>query len=156
LLPTILRGWEDYQGTLIKAVGALDSDQLNLRVSPDLRSVGQILAHIVGARARWFYLMMGEGGEEFEKLGHWGRGEPVDKSVGEYVDGLLVTWKKMQEIMGRWTEEDWEMTWPGKDEFDPELVTRQWVIWHLMEHDVHHGGEISLSLGAHGLRGLEL
>ena len=26
-------------------------------------------------------------------------------------------------------------------------TTRQWVIWHLIEHDVHHGGEISLTLG---------
>jgi uncharacterized damage-inducible protein DinB len=25
------------------------------------------------------------------------------------------------------------------------------VIWHLMEHDLHHGGEISQILGSHGV-----
>ena len=34
--------------------------------------------------------------------------------------------------------------------------TRQWIIWHLVEHDVHHGGEISFSLGMHGVAGLDL
>jgi hypothetical protein len=25
------------------------------------------------------------------------------------------------------------------------------VIWHLIEHDLHHGGELSFSLGMHNL-----
>jgi uncharacterized damage-inducible protein DinB len=29
--------------------------------------------------------------------------------------------------------------------------TRGWVIWHVIEHDIHHGGEIAYSLGMHGL-----
>ncbi len=33
---------------------------------------------------------------------------------------------------------------------------RGWVVWHVMEHDVHHGGEISQILGSHGLSGLDL
>ena len=156
LLPSIFKGWQDYQEALIKAVELLDSDQLGLRVSSNLRSVGEILAHIVGARARWFYLMMREGGEEFKALGKWGRGEPEARNAEDYVNGLLTAWKRMHEIMDRWTAEDWEKTWPGKDEYDPEVVTRQWVIWHLIEHDLHHGGEISLTLGMHGIRGVAL
>jgi uncharacterized damage-inducible protein DinB len=34
--------------------------------------------------------------------------------------------------------------------------SRQWIVWHLVEHDVHHGGEISFSLGMHGVAGLDL
>jgi uncharacterized damage-inducible protein DinB len=30
------------------------------------------------------------------------------------------------------------------------------VIWHLMEHDLHHGGEISQVLGSHGIPALDL
>src|SRR5438105_1590813 len=29
--------------------------------------------------------------------------------------------------------------------------TRAGVVWHVMEHDLHHGGELSLTLGMHGL-----
>src|SRR6266568_3183036 len=30
--------------------------------------------------------------------------------------------------------------------------TRGWVVWHVIEHDLHHGGEIAYSLGMHGLK----
>jgi len=30
------------------------------------------------------------------------------------------------------------------------------VIWHLIEHDLHHGGEIALTLGLHGLAAPDL
>jgi hypothetical protein len=30
-------------------------------------------------------------------------------------------------------------------------VARRWVVRHLLEHDLHHGGELASSLGAHGL-----
>jgi uncharacterized damage-inducible protein DinB len=62
----------------------------------------------------------------------------------------------MHEAIARWTAEEWEKTWPGEDDSEPEVITRQWVIWHLIEHDVHHGGEISIVLGAHGLPGIQL
>ena len=29
-------------------------------------------------------------------------------------------------------------------------MTRAWIVWHLIEHDLHHGGEISQSLGMIG------
>ncbi len=27
---------------------------------------------------------------------------------------------------------------------EDQTYTRQWVIWHLIEHDLHHGGELPL------------
>jgi hypothetical protein len=33
---------------------------------------------------------------------------------------------------------------------------RGWVVWHVLEHDLHHGGEISQILGTNGLAGLDL
>ena len=29
--------------------------------------------------------------------------------------------------------------------------TRQWIVWHVLEHETQHGGELSLALGAYGL-----
>ncbi len=39
------------------------------------------------------------------------------------------------------------------DDWDGQHVdlSRAWVFWHVMEHDLHHGGELSLILGMHGL-----
>jgi uncharacterized damage-inducible protein DinB len=48
------------------------------------------------------------------------------------------------------------MTFP--DEWDGQKydVSRSWVIYHVLEHDLHHGGEVSLTLGIHGLQALEM
>jgi len=32
--------------------------------------------------------------------------------------------------------------------------TRQWIIWHVLEHEIHHGGELSLALGNYELEGI--
>jgi uncharacterized damage-inducible protein DinB len=57
----------------------------------------------------------------------------------------------------RWTPGDYEHTFTiEKEDGQVESLTRGWVVWHLIEHDLHHGGELSLLLGSHGLRGVEL
>jgi uncharacterized damage-inducible protein DinB len=156
LVLSIYEGWRTYEGLLTKALSLLDLDQLALRTAPNLRSVGEIAAHIVGARARWFYLIMGEGGNEFKAMGKWDRQGAKARSATDLVSGLEATWKGMQDAIARWTDEDWQQTWAGEDASEPQVITRQWVIWHLIEHDLHHGGEISITLGTHGVPALGL
>ena len=74
------------------------------------------------------------------------------RSADELLHGLETTWQGMQEAIARWTPVDWQQTYPGDDhDGDPAIITGQWVIWHLIEHDLHHGGEISLTLVMPGL-----
>ena len=155
LISSIYEGWHTYQQTITQAIAPLDPDQLTLRAASKMRSVGEITTHIIGARARWFYLLMKEGGEEFKALGRWDRRGAKARIAEELVTGLDATWEGMHNAMAAWTAEDWKKTWPGEDN-EPEVITRQWVIWHLIEHDLHHGGEISITLGVHGLPGLGL
>ncbi len=58
LISTIYAGWEVFQGALSRAIIPLSDRQLTLRAAPNLRSVAEIAVHIVGAPARWFYLLM--------------------------------------------------------------------------------------------------
>ena len=155
-MPTIYAGWQNYQALLTRALTPLSPDQLALRAAPALRSIGEIATHMIGARARWFYMLMGEGGDEFAGLGKWDRkGMPLRRAA-ELVGGLETTWQGMQAAIGRWTPPEWQQTWEGEEPDDPPTITRHWVIWHLIEHDVHHGGEISLTLGMHGLKAPDL
>ena len=150
-LSTIYEGWHAYQALLIKALTPLLSDHLALRVAPTLRSVEETATHMIGARARWFYQLMGQGGEEFALLGTWDRPDMPIRSAAELVEGLETTWQGMQAAITRWTPADWQQTYPGEEADEPATITRAWVIWHLVEHDLHHGGEIALTLGMHGL-----
>ena len=155
LVTTFYKGWHDYQQALVEALATLSDEQLGLHVGSELRSVQQIARHIIGARARWFYMLMGEGGEAFQDMGGWDRPDAPQRSAAELIEGLQRTWDGMHEAIARWNDEQWQQTWPG-DEDEPTTLTRQWVIWHLIEHDLHHGGEISLTLGAHDLEGVAL
>ena len=155
-MPAIYEGWQNYQSLLTKALTPLSADQLALRAAPKLRSIEEISTHMIGARARWFHSLMGEGGEEFAALGKWDRKDMPLRSAAEVVHGLETTWQGMQTAIARWTPAEWEQTWPGEEPGDPPAFTRHWVLWHLIEHDVHHGGEISLTLGMHGLKAPDL
>jgi uncharacterized damage-inducible protein DinB len=152
LVPGLFEGWKNYQDLLVAALKPLTAEQLALRPAGRLRAVGQAATHVVGARARWFNLLMGEGGEAFEKMGRWDRRGARPRTAAELVQGFEDTWDGMQAAIARWSPGDWQQTWPGEPPDEPETITRAWVIWHLIEHDLHHGGEISLTLGIHGLR----
>ncbi len=156
LVSTFYDGWHAYQDELIRAIAPLSDERLLLRAAPKLRTVGQIATHIIGARARWFYMGWEEGGDVFRKLGGWDRRGRKTRTAAELVYGLEATWAGMHEAIGRWTPEQWAETWPGEDDSEPDIVTRQWVIWHLIEHDLHHGGEISITLGVNGIKALQL
>jgi uncharacterized damage-inducible protein DinB len=156
LTPAIFEGWHVYQTALIEALRPLELDQLTLSAAPNLRSVGEIARHVIGARARWFHALMAEGGDEFAALGRWDRRGAPERSAEELVGGLETTWREMQAAIHRWNPSEWRETYPGEDSSEPEVITRHWVIWHLIEHDLHHGGEISLTLGMHGVPALRL
>ncbi len=143
-------GWEAYQNHLIKAIEPLSAEQLALRISPDLRSIGSLARHIVHTRASWLYQLMGEGGLEVEAIDAWGYDGDVPSST-ELVHGLKVTFQAWKECLERWTPEDLAYVFRGERGGRPYELSRQWVIWHVIEHDLHHGGELSFSLGANGL-----
>jgi hypothetical protein len=55
-----LQGWKEYQDQLVVVVRPLTSEQLALRVAPNLRSAGEITAHLVAGRASWFFEILKE------------------------------------------------------------------------------------------------
>jgi uncharacterized damage-inducible protein DinB len=163
-LAFVYQGWESYQQHLVTAIAALSPDQFALRASPQLRPIGEQVAHIIATRAKWFFLDLREDRAELEDLCTWDGWNaqtgwdgpaPPERTPAELVSGLQTTWQVMQDALARWTVADLEQifppTFPGEDSF-----TRQFVLWHLIEHDLHHGGELSFVLGMHGLTGITI
>lgn len=154
-LETFYKGWADYQDLLVKAVAPLSDEQLALRISPDLRSIGELALHIVGARIGWFHRAIGEGGAETEPLLAW-RGDPAPRTAAELVHGLEASWRMIEDAVGRWSPETFAEPFQREHNGQTHTLTRNWIIWHLIEHDLHHGGELSFSLGMHGLAAPDL
>ncbi len=62
----------------------------------------------------------------------------------------------IQDALARWTPADLEEVFPHPYNKESPARSRQWIIWHVLEHDIHHGGELSSILGAHGLAAVDL
>jgi uncharacterized damage-inducible protein DinB len=151
-LDTFYENWKRYQDHVKEAIAPLTVEQLALRAAPDLRSIGEIAAHIIGARIGWFTRFLGEGDEEMKSMPRWDApGQPA-RDAAELVHGLDLSWKLMADALARWNSEDMQKTFAQDWRGDHYELSRSWVIWHLLEHDLHHGGEISLTLGMHGLQ----
>jgi uncharacterized damage-inducible protein DinB len=155
-LAIMAEGWAAYQDQLINALAPLDAEQLELRVAPGLRSIREIATHVVSVRANWFRNALGIGGERFAEIGGWQRPDAPPLTAAELVAGLRETWQVMQAALSSWSPGDVmetvERQWRG----EPFSSSRGWVIWHVIEHDTHHGGEISYALGINSLPGVDI
>jgi uncharacterized damage-inducible protein DinB len=63
------------------------------------------------------------------------------------------TWHVIADALDHWTPADLEQLFspPAYLQEEEPPHTRQWIVWHVLEHEIHHGGELSLALGTHGL-----
>ncbi|MBV8694236.1 MAG: DinB family protein [Chloroflexi bacterium] len=155
-LATIYKGWDVYQQHLVQAIAPLSLEQLALHAAPHLRSVGMIAAHIVSARVGWFHMVMGEGSTDLAPLAIWQRANEAVRSASELVNGLERSWQMMQDALARWSTADLEYIFQGTWQGQEYSFSRQWIIWHVIEHDLHHGGELSFSLGMHNIAAIDI
>ena len=153
-LATIYEGWENYQRHLTSAIAPLSSEQLALRAAPDLRPVWMLAAHIISARVWWFHFVLREGDDKLAPLVDWDEDDSPQRSAAELVEGLEASWRLVKSGLDYWTPADLAQTYqhPRRE----KTYSRQWVIWHLIEHDIHHGGELSFALGMHGVPAIDL
>jgi uncharacterized damage-inducible protein DinB len=156
LLSGFLKEWATYQNHLIAALAPLSTAQLALGTALELRTIGVLAAHIIAARVWWFHYILGEGGPELAPMVQWDDDGAPSRSAGELVGGLVATWKVMREAMGRWTPVDLAEVVRREVRGKQRAYARRWVVWHIIEHDLHHGGEISLTLGMHGLMATDI
>ena len=156
----VRRGYEEHQRKLVKMISPLDQGQLDLAAAPHLWSVRTLACHIIAARAWWMHSWMGEGSPEFGTMTDWDEDAALaTRPAADIVRGLEESFAVIKSGMERWSQHELahEFVRPTPNEAGERPArARQWIIWHLIEHDVHHGGEISFSLGMHGVAGLDL
>jgi len=151
-LMTLYKGWDDYQVSLVRAVAPLSREQLAWRPAPHLRSVGEIASHIIGGRMQWFHRILGEGNAEFaSQVAAWRPEDAIEEQPTELVRWLEATWQMIEDSLNRWNVADlartYQLPYKGKN----YALTRQWIIWHVIAHDLHHGGELAVTLGMQGI-----
>jgi len=154
-LTTLRTYWDSYQQRLIATITPLSSQQLALPVASH-QTIGELLAHLIGARYWWFHRWMGEA--EPPELVEWGTDDDM-RNAASLVSAFALTWQMISPALSRWTAADLQHlvqppASPAVAEETPHI--REWIIWHVLEHEIHHGGELSLALGGHGLPGIDI
>jgi uncharacterized damage-inducible protein DinB len=162
-LSTFYKGWESYQHRLVKMIAPLSPEQLALPTASHHRAIGMVAQHMIADRVWWFQLWMGEGNPDLAPIMRWDPGvEPETPALeaAELVAALESTWSMIADALACWTVADLQhVFYPPVALSEAERnafgeLTRQWIIWHVLEHEIHHGGELSLALGGYGLMGI--
>jgi uncharacterized damage-inducible protein DinB len=162
-LTTFYRGWGGYQRMLVEMIGQLSDDQLAMPAASHDWTIGMVLQHVIANRVWWFQVWMGAGEADLTDIAHWDPADELEvapRSRQQLLEGLQATWTMIDTALERWTSDDLD------EMFEPPTVlneeerssyspcTRGWIIWHVFEHEIHHGGELSVSLGRLGLPGI--
>ncbi len=177
-LKSIYEGWDSHQQALMHAITPLLPEQLAWRPAPNQSSVYELIGHIAGSRLWWFYKMHAPGStalarqiapwadETFDAadsndLSRWLAAniqleESLAKTPSESITWLESTWQMIDLTLNTWTVEDLAQTYQHIRENNMYTVTRQWTIWRILSHDLHHGGQIALILGLQGITVPEL
>lgn len=168
LLQQVFDGWQGYQSSLVNAIAPLSPEQLRWRPAAGLNSVGEVARHISLGRVVWFARMGAPGAAEVvAQIDRWeedgdGNRTIVEQALdiagdaAELVRWLEMSWAMIAQTLSVWTVTDLPVTYRHIWFGNTYAVSRQWTLWRILSHDIHHGGELSLMLGQQGIAATEL
>jgi uncharacterized damage-inducible protein DinB len=153
--------WPQYHRRLRDVVGAMSDEQLAIRPSPDGWPIWAIVGHTAGARAYWLCEIVGEPGAEttpFTDLATAGWEDDLEHARGadELVHALDTTFAIVEGCLDRWTTEMLADEIRREYGGTVQVHTRGSVLQRLFSHDAYHCGELSQTLGIHGLPQIDL
>jgi uncharacterized damage-inducible protein DinB len=141
--------WERVRDGLLHTIDLFCEDNLLYIPSETSRTVGGTMLHIADAEDGWFRYAVTKELEEWPLqyiLENYPNREAIKKVLTdvhertkEYLDTLEET------DMARVIEVPWD-----------EKLYLGWILWHVLEHEIHHRGELSLILGLLGREGLDV
>ena len=167
-LMTVYEGWDGYQRSILQAVTPLTREQLAWRPADHLRPVGELIRHIALGRIDWFLRMEAPGSRELAgQINAWdedphGNRYAIEDAIvdaeqtTDLARWLEATWQMIDQTLRTWTVDDLKKTYLHTWRGNTYVVSRQWTIWRIMAHDIHHGGELVLMLGMQGIDNFEL
>lgn len=136
--------WQFMQDELVRVVALLSDAQMNMRIAPNVRTLGEQAEHIVRGRALWVHKVVDD--PSLEPMMNWDEPEDPTRSVAEVVAGLRHTWQILRAYIEPSTTD--EPDDPGTVSEQEENGLR--TVWGMLDHDLCHAGELALMLGVLG------
>lgn len=143
----IFRHWEQIRLDLLAGLELFSDEQLAFRPAPQYeRSVGDIACHIAGAEDYWFQHVVG--------------GQPHARFSAEEYPSVAAIKTVLTEVHQKTLAFLDTLT---LDELDRKVrapsgkeISLYTIIWHVIDHECHHRGELFLCLGMLGIDGPDI
>jgi uncharacterized damage-inducible protein DinB len=154
--------WPTYNRRLVDVVRAMSAEQLAVRPASDRWPVWATVGHTAGVRVYWLCGILGEPGAETTPFTDplsgvgWEDDEGTPRGAQELVTALETTWRLVDRCLDRWTPPMLAETVIRQYGGQQQAHTRASIIQRLFSHDAYHCGELSQTLGIHGLPQIDL
>ncbi len=165
MLPPTIRPfydmWPQYNRRLRDVIAAMTDEQLAVRPSPDLWPIWATVGHTAAGRVYWLCGVIGEPGAETTPFSPgWDEAWEDDldhpRGADELVNALDSTWRLVEGCLDRWTPDMLSDRINRDYNGQTQIHTRSSIVQRLFSHDAYHCGELSQTLGIHGLPQIDL
>ena len=142
--------WDQIRTDLLTTIDKFDPDELAFIPFDGSWPVGQIMLHIADAEEGWFRYVIARERQDWPtySLGDNPTPASIKSLLGEVHDRTKIQLASLDLID---LDRDIELpNHPGQS------LKLGWIIWHVLEHEIHHRGELSFALGLLGRDGLDV
>jgi uncharacterized damage-inducible protein DinB len=138
--------WEEVRKVLLAIIDQFSEEELSYAPFEGSWPAGQIMLHIADCEDNWLH---GVVRGEFEP---WVFYELADYPTKEAIKGMLeAAHQRTTAFLASLDEDDLETEYELSN---GDIFTLRWIIWHVLEHEIHHRGELSLIVGLLGREGV--
>lgn len=153
--------WPQYNRRLIEVVRPMTADQLSIRSAPDRMPIWAVVGHTAFMRVYWLCGVLGEPGADTTPFPDphgdgWEDNETVPRSAEELVTALDTTFRIIEGCLDRWTPAMLAEVFSRGSGGETQEHTRTSILQRMSTHEAYHCGELSQTLGIHGLPQIDL
>ena len=146
----LLEHWPKVRAGLMAIVDAYPEDQLAYVPVKGGWTAGRIMLHISSAAEYWLHNGI------LSDINVYKSGRSTLENFPTLVDIRAYLTKEHQRTLGLLEHFDPANWYTGYQFPDGYSYTPSWIFWHVLEHEIHHRGELSLILGLLGQEGLDV
>jgi uncharacterized damage-inducible protein DinB len=151
--------WPQYNRRLREVVAAMTEEQLAIRPSPEGPPIWATVGHTAGVRVYWLCDVVGEPGAAstpFADDPGWEDDLDHPRGADELATALDSTFGLIERCLDRWTPE--MLSDPIRRDYGGvvQVHARGSILQRLFSHEAYHCGELSQTLGIHGLPQIDL
>lgn len=147
-LDQLFHHWEQIHHDTLATISKFSDADLQFQPYPNAWCAGQVMLHIADAEVFWLdsvIMNAPEAGADVYTLANY----PSTALIKALLGGVH---RRTAEILASFTLDDLQQTRIYRD----KRLPLNWIIWHVVEHEIHHRAELSLMLGMMGRTGLDV